>query len=85
MILDLSYHPEFMKEEGKRKAFLAEALSVPGFQDKPWIIEQEIRDLLNGDIPYFQFRMSGKEILNSEGMPLQPYFPVQEWFSEKSD
>lgn len=76
MILDLSYHPEFMKEEGKRKAFLAEALSVPGFQDKPWIIEQEIRDLLNGDIPYFQFRMSGKEILNSEGNAVAPYFPV---------
>ena len=76
MILDLSYHPEFMKEDGRRKAFLREALSVPGFEDKPWIIEEEIRDLLNGDIPYFQFRMSGKDIFNSEGKAVASYFPV---------
>lgn len=74
MILDLSYHPEFMREDGKRKSFFAEALSVPGFQDKPWIIEQEMQDLLNGDIPYFQFRMSGKDVLNSKGDAVASYF-----------
>lgn len=77
MILDLSYHPEFMKEAGKREDFLREALSIPAFKDRSWILEQEIQDMLNGDIPYFQFKMSDRRVMNSEGVLLEDYFPLK--------
>lgn len=74
MILDLSYHPEFMKETGKRREFLENALGIPSFKDRPNILKQEIEDMLKGDVPYFQYEMSSGVILNSEGKPLEKYF-----------
>ena len=74
MILDLSYHPEFMRELGARRDFLENALSTPLFADRPEILKQEISDMLKGDVPYFQFHMSSGDILNSERKPVQTYF-----------
>lgn len=74
MILDLSYHPQFMRQEGMRRRFLKDALSIPEFEDKSWIVAQEIEDMLHGDIPYFQFHMGSGEILNSQRKPLKRFF-----------
>lgn len=74
MILDLSYHPQFMRQEGMRREFLKNALAIPEFEDKAWLVNQEIEDMLNGDIPYFQFHMGSGEILNSQGKPLKTFF-----------
>ena len=72
MILDLSYHPEFMRELGRRKTFLMEALNTPLFEKRPAILNQEIEDMIQGDVPYFQFNMSTGWILNSKGEPVEP-------------
>lgn len=74
MILDLSYHPQFMQQEGARRDFLQNALMIPEFKDKSWIVEQEIEDMLNGDIPYFQFHMASGKILNSRRKPLKTFY-----------
>lgn len=74
MILDLSYHPEFMRESESRRTFLENALTIPAFKDRPKILKQEIEDMLEGDIPYFQFEMSTGMILNSKHHPLEKYF-----------
>ncbi|WP_418489480.1 type 2 lanthipeptide synthetase LanM [Frisingicoccus sp.] len=74
MILDLSYHPQFMEKEGMRRIFLENALSIPEFKEKLWIVEQEIEDMLNGDIPYFQFHMASGLIYNSHRRPLRTVF-----------
>ena len=74
MILDLSYHPQFMQQEGARRSFLENALMISEFKDKSWIVEQEIEDMLNGDIPYFQFHMGSGEILNSQRKPLKTFY-----------
>ena len=74
MILDLSYHPQFMKQKEMRRAFLENALSIPEFKDKYWIVEQEVEDMMKGDIPYFQFHMASGNILNSHGERLQTFF-----------
>ena len=74
MILDLSYHPQFMKQEGMRRSFLENALAIPEFKDKYWIVKQEIEDMLNGDIPYFQFHMASGDILNFQGKRLETFF-----------
>lgn len=74
MILDLSYHPQFMREDGMRREFLKNALSIIEFNDKSWIVDQEIEDMLKGDIPYFQFHMGSGEILNSRGKPLETFY-----------
>ena len=73
MILDLSYHPEFMRELGKREAFLMEALNTPLFEKRQAILKQEIEDMLKGDVPYFQFDMSSGELLNSKGEPVEQF------------
>ena len=67
MILDLSYHPQFMQQEGARRDFLQNALMIPEFKDKSWIVEQEIEDMLNGDIPIFSFIwLQGKFLIPGE-------------------
>ena len=74
MILDLSYHPEFMRKIGDREAFLENALTTPLFENRPNILKQEIEDMKKGDVPYFQFHMASGDILNSERKPVQKFF-----------
>lgn len=74
MILDLSYHPEFMRQPESRKKFLKDALLIPIFKDRKNIVKQEIEDMLHGDIPYFQFEMSTGMILNSKGERIEKAF-----------
>lgn len=57
-----------------RREFLKNALSIIEFNDKSWIVDQEIEDMLKGDIPYFQFHMGSGEILNSRGKPLETFY-----------
>ena len=74
MILDLSYHPEFMGSREKRQAYFENILDTPLFEDKTFVVQQEIEDLMIGDVPYFQFNMSTGEILNCNGKVLGKYF-----------
>ena len=74
MILDLSYHPEFMRELGKRREFLENALTTPLFEERLRILKQEIEDMLKGDVPYFQFEMSTGDLYNSKGEKLEHFF-----------
>lgn len=74
MILDLSYHPEFMRQSERRRKFLEDALNIPIFKDRQNIVKQEIEDMLRGDIPYFQFEMSTGAVLNSKGEPIETSF-----------
>ena len=85
MILDLSYHPEFMREDGKRRAFLEEALTTPLFENRQAVLNQEIDEMLKGDVPYFQFDMSSVDVLNLNGKPLEPFAekPGMEFLRER--
>lgn len=64
-MLSSSYHPELLVDGGARNLFFY-SLANGNLQNQRSrsLIEYEIEDLLSGDIPYFYFRGSKKNIYN---------------------
>ena len=76
MCLNSSYNPLLMDDGGKRQLYLY-TMWYGRDMDNPLekkIVNSEIEDLLQHDIPYFYFKVSGKELYNSRGEAIGEYF-----------
>lgn len=71
MLLASSYHPSLLTDGAAREIFLYSMWK--GRADKR-IVDCEVIELLNGDIPYFYFSMSEKSIINIRGEKIDNYF-----------
>ena len=70
MLLSTSYHPDFMQLEEKRKQLLTridDKCSSNNDITGKWIAEQEVQEMLRGDIPYFWCNASQKRIYSGSG------------------
>lgn len=62
-----SYHPLLLRNPWDRKMFLLKILAITE-QDKicTELVRSELRDMYNGDIPYFMCTSEGNELIDSE-------------------
>ncbi len=74
-IVRTSYHPLLLRNAWDRKMFLLKILSVTE-TDKicSQLVRSELRDMFNGDIPYFMCRSEENELLDSEVQPTEQTF-----------
>lgn len=78
MLLQSSYHPDFMSDSADRKLFLLSIFKYRNIEDEGWrqIAECEIHEMLRGDIPYFYYNSKERHLYNSEeDMVLSEYVP----------
>ena len=75
IVLSSSYHPELLVDGGARNLFFY-SLANGNLQNQRSrsLIEYEIEDLLSGDIPYFYFRGSKKNIYTWDGREVKDFF-----------
>lgn len=71
MILASSYHPNLLTDGAAREIFL---YSMWKGRDDKRIVNCEVNELLNGDIPYFYFSMSERYLANIQGEKIDDYF-----------
>lgn len=74
MLLRTSYHPDFM-QDGRDRELLIRSL-YQGITDEAYeeLIEEEVRDIISGDIPYFMFHVNEKRIRSSKGVESKDIF-----------
>lgn len=76
MLLSSSYHPAVMKDAADREFLLYSLWRGREFSDETdcKIVDGEIYDLLNNDIPYFYFYMNRNSLYDSRGNEIAEYF-----------
>lgn len=76
MLLSSSYHPAVMKDAADREFLLYSLWRGRNFSDESdcKIVDAEIYDLLNNDIPYFYFYMNQPHLYDSRGNEIMDYF-----------
>ena len=75
IVLSSSYHPELLVDGGARNLFFYSLVNGNlQNQRSRSLIEYEIEDLLSGDIPYFYFRGSKKNIYTWDGREVKDFF-----------
>lgn len=74
MLLRTSYHPDFM-QDGRDRELLIRSL-YQGITDERYaeLIEEEVQDIIAGDIPYFMFQVDEKKIRSSKGIESKTIF-----------
>ncbi len=73
MLLSGSYHPSLLMDGADREIFLWGMWN--GRQERERnIIKSEVRDLLEGDVPYYFYRLNGTALYSSRGDKLGGYF-----------
>lgn len=76
MLLDSSYHPKVMKNAGDRELLLHvlwDGRSLGNETDQK-IVDAEIFDILNGDIPVFHFYLNKTSLYDSRGNEIKNFF-----------
>ena len=71
MLLAGSYHPSLLVDGAMREIFL---YSMWKGRENKEIVDCEVKELLNGDIPYFYFKMNSNDLVNMRGKVLEKYF-----------
>ena len=76
MCLNSSYHPALMRDGAERQTFLytmwyGRDMNSPMERE---MVESEVRDLSEHDIPYFYFHSSGRHLYDSKGKAIEKYF-----------
>lgn len=86
MILSLSYHPDFLKKEGQRRA-LFDSIKSLNRTEKEIIHFSEKTSLLRGDIPYFYVKGDERMLCSDTGTTESDYFyqTAAERVSERLD
>lgn len=73
MILSSSYHPVLLQNGAERELFLL-SMWKGRKGDKNVVVKDEIQSLLKGDIPYFEYRLSSKDLYSGNGKIWADYF-----------
>ena len=83
MLLSASYHQCDERRGGKRNLFYSLWKGRNGAEQE--IVEREIQDLLNGNIPYFSCSVYGKHLIHNGKEISKEYFSKTAWevFIEK--
>lgn len=76
MCLDSSYHPSLMTDGADRQLYLytmcyGRNLAKPGMLE---VVNSEVQDLADHDIPYFYFCAGERHLYNSRCQPVKDYF-----------
>lgn len=76
MLLNLSYHPFFLQDGAEREMLLSVLYKDIDRNDPKMIsvVENEIYELLNGDIPYFLNKTDGLSLKNEKGIVAKAFF-----------
>ena len=72
-ILNLSYHPDFMRNQIDREVLL-NRLRVQEDSSIKRVVDFEIVDLLEGDIPYFTSTLEGTSISSSSNVKIENFY-----------
>lgn len=76
-ILQASYHPDYLQDGKDRELLLCSLYRSADIDDntEDIIIKSEIKDLLNGDIPYFSYNTEATDLYDSQGnVIIKDYF-----------
>ena len=73
MLLSTSYHPQMLRDGADRELLLYSLKKGRKISDMP-LIECEVKELLDGDIPYFFSYMDSKNLHNIKGKCVENYF-----------
>lgn len=75
ILLKAATEPEYMKDAAMRQQLFDRLWYIAGEMDEfKDIIPYEIRDLLEGDIPYFSSVINGNNIYSSQGSVINNYY-----------
>lgn len=88
MIQMASYHPALLVENGKRRSFLGQIRKEEECLENPctrWQIEQEVKALYQGDVPYFWYRAGWRALFGADGAVWPDFFrePVMNEIRER--
>lgn len=72
-LMNLSFHPDFMRNQIDREILL-NRLRVNKGELLERAVDYEIKDILNGDIPYFTSTPDSKDILTSDGQIIKDFY-----------
>lgn len=73
MLLSSSYHPSLLEDGGAREIFLYDVWRGRE-EDDHALIECEVEELLEGDIPYFYYDLKEKDLHSAKGHVIKDYF-----------
>lgn len=76
MLLQSSYHPDVMTDGGNRNMLfynLYQEAQMRNGRMRP-VVENEVKSLLKGDIPYFYYRNSERSLFSSDGSEFRDFF-----------
>ena len=84
MLLSASYHPSVMRDGAERETLFYSLWKGRNGAEQE-IVEREIQDLLNGNIPYFSCSVYGKHLIHNGKEISKEYFSKTAWevFIEK--
>lgn len=75
MLLSASYHPALLKNREDRYRFFVDFyMDENRDEDERRIREEEIRSMMQGDIPYFEYQSDDRNLWNGEGKKIGTYF-----------
>lgn len=76
MLLSTSYHPDVMQDAADREFLMYSLWKGRKFRDETdhKVVDAEISDLLNGDIPYFSFRSNSTSLFDSRKNEIVDFF-----------
>lgn len=87
MQLAASYHPALLCDGAEREIFLKSMWMGRDWNNKKieQLVNSEIKDLLQGDIPYFSYQLNQTKLIDSVGKEIINYFehPAMEILKEK--
>ena len=69
-LLNISLHQEFARKTNERRLILYR-VAQEQYKDFPDIVKAEYSDLMQGNIPYFTYRIGRRDILTSKGKILE--------------
>lgn len=74
MVLSSSYHPQLTRDMMKRHMFLYVLYNMKNQCNKTAILESEIKDLLQGDLPYFYCFGNDTDLYDSRNEKISSFF-----------
>lgn len=74
-LLSQCLHPDFLRDGRDREVLFDRLWNHPGAWLRPELVQAEIDQLVDGDVPVFEFRPSRMELVAGNGAVIPNYFP----------